>query len=814
MPSNENSNSARSVCPACRFEATDGSTICPKDGVVLIPLFVDPLVDTVLDDRYEILSVIGFGGITAVYKAVDTLKNRTVVVKLMREELSSDTNKLLRFQRGAKAASSLSHPNIVALYDCVVSPAEKCYLVAEYVEGTTLADLVGYQGALKVERGVQIFLQVCDALIHAHDHKIVHRNMKPSNILIASSGEGDLVKLADFGIAKQLVGDGEVGQKITRTGQWVGSPLYMSPEQAQGKPVDARSDVFSLGKVMLEAFRGKLPLLADSISEQSSPSFSSGSQQKIATSHPEYVDPVPAPLRAIIAKAMQKDPKERFQSVRELKKNLEGLTGGRGRADLSFGMRLASWTSRRPPVPRWAIALVIICFGLVGLSFAFAATPAGRIMMTELYIQYREGTGGPSDQTLLVASQLAELYRQNGRIQQAIMEDKKLADLVAQRHGINSIDSAKAYAQLAMDCQSAGERAKAREYNQRVLGILRVLLPPNGDGSDTAKAQELLELEGQLLGKESNEYAEAKICLSLFLLPSAGYSRAQQWLLEIADAPRTVNGRNASLVYAALNQLAGSCIQHGADEQAIAYLKRAQKLLPRLGKGAEFDVSVQCALASIYTKKHELNKAEAALKSALSEASPNSRQAVAAMLALSNLYLQKGELKQSESYASEALILLPADTGFASERSNAMTNLLTCYVMQKDVLRATALAKELAELVDTTRKNDPARIRFYELAGDLSFLKKEWSQSANYFRMALLGLDARNDRPDMRTASCLYKLAACDIFLGRDEAAQSAYERLLELEAQHALSGTPEAHQYIQQIGQMLKLRRERKNKS
>src|SRR5262249_24719281 len=145
-----------------------------------------------------------------------------VVVKMLHAELVDDHRKLERFQRGARANSVLNHPNIVALHDCVLTETGNCYLVMDYAEGTTLSDLIGYHGAIETERGIRIFSQVCDALAHAHERKIIHRNLKPSNILITKAEDGsDFVKLGDFGIAKQLVGEGEVAQKVTRTGQWV-----------------------------------------------------------------------------------------------------------------------------------------------------------------------------------------------------------------------------------------------------------------------------------------------------------------------------------------------------------------------------------------------------------------------------------------------------------------------------------------------------------------------------------------------------------------------------------------------------------------
>lgn len=275
----------------------------------------------VLNGRYEIAQRLGGGGMAVVYKATDSYLGRPVSVKILREQLATDPDLLHRFRREAKAVASLSHPNVVSLFD-VGHEGETNYLVMEYVEGETLKKRISGQGALSPAAAVNIAVQILDALEHAHEKKVIHRDIKPHNILITSSG---LVKVTDFGIARAVD-----GSTLVHTGEILGSAHYFSPEQAKGQPVDARSDLYSLGVVMFEMLTGRLP-------------FEGDNPLSIALKHIQEEAPdarlfnglVPPGLERIVRKALAKDPSHRYQSAAEFRADLRAWKEGRAdsRAD-------------------------------------------------------------------------------------------------------------------------------------------------------------------------------------------------------------------------------------------------------------------------------------------------------------------------------------------------------------------------------------------------------------------------------------------------------------------------------------------------
>jgi serine/threonine protein kinase/tetratricopeptide (TPR) repeat protein len=224
----------------------------------------DPLLGKVFGGKYEIESVLGKGGMSVVYKARDVFMERIVAIKLLHSHLVADNSAILRFQQEAQAAGNLNHPNIITVYDFGLTQEDQAYLIMECFEGPTLAQILDDEQRVSPERGLRIMKQICDGLDHAHRKGVVHRDLKPSNLCLHKAEDGtDLVKIVDFGIAKLLPQDGKQRQQLTQTGQIFGSPLFMSPEQCQGKPLDARSDLYSLGCLMYEALTGVPPFMGD-----------------------------------------------------------------------------------------------------------------------------------------------------------------------------------------------------------------------------------------------------------------------------------------------------------------------------------------------------------------------------------------------------------------------------------------------------------------------------------------------------------------------------------------------------------------------
>lgn len=261
-----------------------------------------------LGGRYEILGRIGGGGMAVVYKAIDSLLNRHVAIKVLNESLSNNSEFIRRFDREAQAAASLSHPNVVNVYD-VGRDGYTHYIVMELVDGPTLKQHILDNGPLPVDEAVHIAVQICDGLSHAHENKIVHRDIKPHNILIGSNGR---VKVTDFGIARAAT-----SSTITQTGSVMGSVHYFSPEQARGGVVGEKSDIYSLGIVLYEMLTGELPFDGDSAISIALKHL----QEKVVD--PRELNPdIPENIVRIVMRALEKDPEMRYTSAKAMMQDL------------------------------------------------------------------------------------------------------------------------------------------------------------------------------------------------------------------------------------------------------------------------------------------------------------------------------------------------------------------------------------------------------------------------------------------------------------------------------------------------------------
>jgi len=281
---------------------------CPEDGN-LLEFVLKPGDHIVGPYRFE--ENLGAGGMGIVFRASHDFLERKVAIKMLLAAEMDDTG-LQRFQREARAISYLHHPNIVDLIEFGVDPNENPFMVMEYVEGLCLSKIIAKAGHLEPPFALRIMLQICSAMKHAHASGIVHRDLKPSNILVVIDEDGrESVKILDFGIAKLANRTGYNDATLTKTGEVFGSPKYMSPEQVQGKPTDARTDIYSAGLILYEMLTGRLPFQADTAVEllvkkvtAEIPSLKEASQGR----------DFPQNIQSLVTKALQYEPEARFAS--------------------------------------------------------------------------------------------------------------------------------------------------------------------------------------------------------------------------------------------------------------------------------------------------------------------------------------------------------------------------------------------------------------------------------------------------------------------------------------------------------------------
>jgi eukaryotic-like serine/threonine-protein kinase len=398
-------------CPTCQTEYPPGTEVCPRDGVALTtrsePEVVigsaptlpegpgsaaagaataaatkaqpeerfDSLLGVVLAGRYEVLRRIGEGGMGAVYEAKHTLIGKRVAVKVLLEKFHAQSDLVARLLQEARLASSIGHENIVDVTDFGTTDDGRSFVVMEFLDGESLAELAMREAPLPIERSLRIARQVASALGAAHAKGIFHRDVKPENIYLVQRGDTDFVKVVDFGISKAVKPGGDEGPetyRLTHTGLLLGTPLYMSPEQARGsEDLDHRVDIWALGVLLYECLTGEVPFRANNYLQIISQVLT---HEPMPPSQLRPELGIPDAVEAVVMRAMEKDRTRRYQTMAELERDLERLLAG----DQNVGTPPAP-DGAPPPVarrapPRWPLVLAATV-ALVGGVVAAISRP-------------------------------------------------------------------------------------------------------------------------------------------------------------------------------------------------------------------------------------------------------------------------------------------------------------------------------------------------------------------------------------------------------------------------------------------------------
>jgi tRNA A-37 threonylcarbamoyl transferase component Bud32 len=308
----EDTTTFKVVCLECAREFDDSSLMyCPDDGSELAKLADKLKVGSVFSDRYEIVSFVGAGGCSIIYEAKHMLMKKRVALKLLRSNFSTEAKYVQRFQRESRATSQLEHINIVGVHDFGISLAGQPYIVMDFLQGMSLSDYIDRIGAMPWRQAVPVFSSIFEGLIYAHSKGVLHRDLKPANIMLVSenSEKPQVVKIVDFGLAKTA---DMTDVKLTQSGELIGSPTYMSPEQCRAESVDTRTDIYSLGALMYHCLCGRPAVETGNVYE--------AFQLQISEPPAPFSNYLQLPrwLSDMVYKALEKLPDMRYQSVEEM----------------------------------------------------------------------------------------------------------------------------------------------------------------------------------------------------------------------------------------------------------------------------------------------------------------------------------------------------------------------------------------------------------------------------------------------------------------------------------------------------------------
>jgi len=740
-------------CPSCHFQNAPAVVYCGKCAKRLEVEAQTLTGPVLLAGRYELVKPLGVGGMGAVYKAKDHELNRIVALKLIRPELAKDEEMLQRFKQELILARKITHKNVVRIYDLGEDAGFK-FITMDYIEGQDLRALLRERGKLSSEGAVPIIQQVCRALHAAHSEGVVHRDLKPHNIMVDPGGN---VFVMDFGIARSMEQSG-----MTRTGALMGTPEYMSPEQARGLKTDARSDLFSLGVIFYELLIGKSPYESDT------PIGTMLKRLQEPAVPPIQVDAtIPQPLNDLVLKCLEIDPQRRYQHAREILQDLEARQGTRTGSAVAPALpsipptSTKLWQAWLPRLRSWrwitaGVALVLLVLAAVLFwSKAPSQAPAQQKPLTVLVADFNNATGEPIfdgtlEPTLITALEGASFINAYDRgaarkiaaqVQPGATKlDEPVAKLIARREGINYIVAG-----------SIAREGGAYRLSLRALDAFT---------GRTITSQ-------QIAGTNKQGVLGATAKLAARIRTALGDDTPED--LQVAAAETFT----AASIEAAHNYAVAQDLQlKGKHEDSIRYYLQAVELDPNLGRAYS-----GLATAHVIIKKHteagEYYKKALALLGNMSV-----REKHRTLGAYYGGYVRN--YRQAVDTYRKLLELFPAD-------SAAYNNLGVVYVYTRNFPEAVAAARRAMELVPASTKYRYNFSLYSMYASDFEtaitetqrVLKDNPSYDLAYLPLALSTL-ARGDVPAAREiysrlakvspqGSSLSKMGEADLemYLGR-----------------------------------------------
>lgn len=672
---------------------------------------------TVLDGKYEITDYLGSGGMGAVYKARQTDFDRSVAIKTLHARFTSDVSAVKRFQREARIISGLTHKNILAVYS-FGGHQDFIYLAMEFVQGTSLGRMLAEKGKMAPEQALPILLQICDGMEHAHKHEVLHRDLKPDNVMIVTSGlAGSVVKVVDFGLAKLM--DGPDGQRLTRTGEVVGDPRYMSPEQCRGETLDVRSDIYSFGCLMYEVLTGKWPFDAD---------------DPVAILH-KHIEQDPEPfakrlglppaIEAITFTAMAKNAKDRYESFGAVAKALQDFASNPN-AKVAAPARRAR--GKKPS--RLALAGIAIAVGVIAVSGAaalFVSPSDWSILPTKLQYQAASAPG----EKIKTGMQLGEYYLAHNSFDEAASHFSavnKLAESTSDREAsfYSNAGLSQVFAKQGResDASSAAVSAIATGLNminagntdRKVCYTICTVLPlysRSAPGDMVAAAHEVANVY-----ITHKQLSNARTVLEQVAPIGNGAARTSTLIL-LGDLSLRMNDRAKAQQYfgaaaamaesaqpkAVILQMVGARAMAGGDgELAADYFKQALQLTPK-AIGAPF-VMLQLQVADCYASTQNLRAAKQAYSDALANARTLANAEPLVIRSLHGLgqveYHLADQPAAEKTFREEIAVLQANPKSDTKQIVDAICMVGDSLTMQKQFYKSASEFQQALEVIDKT----------------------------------------------------------------------------------------------------------------
>lgn len=575
-------------------------------------------VGEVIDERYVVLEPIGSGGMGSVYKARQIGLERLAAIKLLHAGLITNHDSLSRFEREGKIISSLSHKHIITFYSFGVWKERYPYIAMEYLEGSSLRDVLVREGKLGWERTIKIGLQICDAMEYSVQHGIINRDLNPNNIMLLAEPEPDFVKIIDFGLAK-LVADGrESDQKLTQTGALIGTVLYLSPEQCRGMPADQRSDIYSLGCVLYECIAGQPPITADN---------PIGILHKHVHEMPELLkeclknETLPNGLDAVLFKAIAKEPGDRYQSMQEFASDL-GLVrdhhGDQVTAKPVRGKNELSWFKRTENRRLLAGTSKIAALIMLAASFLYVVSDPGLAEPVAAY--FKDQDFDESLRGSLGAGEwcLAHNRRKGAKI--FLLQAYQLS----REKGLKNLKQAALLSQLADLCLTDGEVRLSQRLGEEALALILQLKLDSEPNLNHLEADKVMRRTLTVL-TQSGVQSSSKLSRIINLLSNHYYKDKDQQnvyalaIMNLEMQIRTLGpNSHSSELAVAYRKLLGAYILSGNLKQSEYCSKKEIEILTQSGESKSQLSNAWSGLGDTYRSEGRLAEAEKCYRKALS----------------------------------------------------------------------------------------------------------------------------------------------------------------------------------------------------